>query len=153
MGTVNYTLHHPAGGNAFLVRWASLSTSSGTADSGLPFPSSVDFGFAGSLFSDKCVQVYTFAAASDSRVLIQGSNQAHTVDPAALIWATLTDPQGNALEFRTTGATNPQRMETVLENPWYIRPLVATVTDTSFATQTTTVDLLITSVRSSRSGS
>lgn len=155
MGTVNYTIHHAVTGNAFLVRWASLSTSSNSLDIGLPFPSSVDLALAGSLFSDKSVQVYTFQTASNTQVLMQGCNMMDVVATESMIWATLTDPQGNALSFRTTGATEPQRIETILENPWYIRPmvLVCASSDLAYATVQTTIDMLITSVRSERAGS
>ena len=153
MGLINYTFHEIVAGNAFLVRWASLSTSSGSADSGQAFPSSLQYALSGAFFSDKCVQVYPFAAASDTTLLIQGTNRMDVVDPNGYIWATLTDAQGNALRFSAdSGNANPPRLEQVLENPWVIRPVVTSVTNTAFATQTVTVDLLLTSVRSARSG-
>lgn len=155
MGTVNYSIHHAVTGNAFLIRWASLSTGSTTADRGIPFPSSTDLALAGSLYSDKSVQVYQFAQAAGTEganVIIQGCNRMDvTESDVSIIWATLTDAQGNPLQF--DGLTGrPFRIEQILENPWYIRPLVTSVTNTNFATQTVTIDLLITSVRSSRSG-
>ena len=154
MGTVNYTFHEVVAGNAFLVRWASLSTSSGTADAGQPFPSSLQYALGSSLFSDKSVQVYPFAAASDTTLLIQGCNRMDVVDPANYIWATLSDANGNALIFSAADATTarPPRLEQVLENTWVIRPVVTSVSNVAFATQTVTVDLLLTSVRSARSG-
>ena len=135
-----------------LVRWASLSTTNNAADSGQPFPSSTDFALGGAFFSDKSVQVYAFAAASSSNVIIQGSNMVDQVATPNYIWATLTDPQGNALAFDMAGGTNPSRIEGVLENPYYIRPLVTSISNVTAATQTVTVDLLLTSVRPARSG-
>ena len=153
MGTVNYTMFQSVVGNAFLIRWASLSTSSGSADVGQAFPSSLQYALGSALFSDKSVQVYPFAAASDTTLLIQGANMVSQVDPNAYIWATLTDAQGNALRFSAdAGNTNPPRIEQVLENTWAIRPIVTSVTNVGFATQTLTVDLLLTSTRASRSG-
>lgn len=153
MGTVNYAVHHVGAGNMFLVRWASLSTSSNGADSGIPFPSSIDLGLAGALFSDKSVQVYQFsqtASTEGANVLIQGANNMSVTESGGIVWATLTDAQGNPLQF--DGLARPFRIEEVLENPFYIRPLVTSVTNTNFATQTVTIELLISSVRSSRSG-
>ena len=155
MGTIDYTMHEIVAGNAFLIRWASLSTSSGAADTGQPFPSSLQYALSGALFSDKSVHVYPFAStASDSTILIQGCNRMDVVDPAAYIWATLSDAQGNALIFSadSTVTGRPPRLEQVLENVWVIRPIVTSVTNVAFATQTVTVDLLLTSVRSARSG-
>jgi len=154
MGTINYTFHEIVAGNAFLVRWASLSTSSGAADTGQPFPSSLQYALSGAFFSDKSVHIYPYAAASETTLLIQGSNRMDVVDPAGYIWATLSDANGNALIFSAADATTarPPRLEQVLENPWVIRPIVTSVTNVAFATQTVTVDLLLTSVRSARSG-
>ena len=154
MGTVNYSIHHCVTGNAFLVRWASLSTSSNGADTGIPFPSSVDLALAGSLYSEKSVQVFSYGAAASQRVIIQGSNRMDTTESdSSIVWATLTDAQGNPLQFDNNGVTAQfYRIETVLENPWYIRPVVTSVSNIAFASQTTTVDLLITSVRNARSG-
>lgn len=153
MGTINYAVHHIGAGNMFLVRWASLSTSSNGRDTGIPFPSSVDLGLAGSLFSDKSVQVFQYAQTASTEgasVIIQGANNMTvTESDGSIVWATLTDAQGNPLQFDGTG--RPYRIEEVLENPWYIRPVITSVTDGAFATQTVTIDLLITSVRSSRS--
>ena len=152
MGTVNYTLFQSMGGNALLVRWASLSSTSNAMDTGQPFPSSLDYALGSAFFSDKSVHVYPFAAASDMTVLIQGSNRMDVVDPNGYIWATLTDAQGNVLRFTADSTlTNPPRIEEVLENTWVVRPIVTSVSNIAFATQTVTVDLLLTSVRSARS--
>ena len=64
---------------------------------------------------DKTVQVTgTFGSAV---VTIQGSN-----DNA--IWKTLADPNGNAITFAAAG------IETLLENPQYIRPTTSGGTNT-----------------------
>jgi len=154
MGVINYAVHHCVTGNAFLVRWASLSSSSGSLDVGVPFPSSIDVALAGSLYSDKSVQAWSFVpnTASLSRCLIQGcNNMTVTESDGSLIWATLTDAQGNPLTF-DGGAVAPPRMEQVLENTWYIRPAITSGTSVVTSDEQLTIDLLITSVRSSRSG-
>lgn len=146
MGNVNYTVHRPVTGNIYMVRWASLSTSNGSADRGQPFPATTDFGLIGALFSDKSVHVRR-PSGSDGRVIIQGSNQADEIATTSLNWATLDDPQGNALVLPGTGVLSV--IEAVLENVFYVSPVVSTISSTSMAV---TVDLLLTSVRSSRSG-
>ncbi len=61
----------------------------------------------GPVFSDKTVALTgTWLSAT---IVIQGSNDNVT-------WFTLADPQGNVLSFGSDG------METILENPRYIRP-------------------------------
>jgi hypothetical protein len=61
-------------------------------------------------YSDRCFQVTgTFGAGGS--VTIQGSNDGTN-------WASLADPQGNALVFTS------QRIEQALELPRYVRPLV-----------------------------
>lgn len=146
MGTVNYTRSQWYGGNGVVISWASLSTSSGSLDTGQTFPSSIDFGFAGSLFSDKCIQVFpTSSIGVDTQCLVEGSNVPNIVDPTLLTYATLTDAQGNALLFTNT----TMRLEQMLENPLYIRPRISTVSSTSMAVN---VHLLLTSVRGMRSG-
>jgi len=146
MGNVNYTVHHPMTGNVVVIRWASLSTSNGSADSGQPFPATTDFGLIGTLFSDKSVHVRR-PSGSDCQVVIQGSNQPDVIATTSITWATLTDPQGNGLQLPGSGVLSV--IEAILENTFYIRPLVSTVSSTSMAA---TVDLLFSSVRSSRSG-
>lgn len=64
--------------------------------------------FDAALYSDKCVHVFgTFVS---GQVAIQGGNATDSL-------LTLTDPQGNALVFTTSG------IEQIMENPRYIRPL------------------------------
>ena len=61
------------------------------------------------VYSDRTVQVDgTFGGAT---VLLQGSNN-------GLTYHTLTDPQGNPLSFAAGG------LETIIELPVYLRPLV-----------------------------
>jgi hypothetical protein len=147
MGTVNYTRTQIYSGNQIIVTWASLSTGSGTADTGQAFPSSLDYAIGGWLFSDKSIQVFARSTGTvDTQTLIEGSNVSTEVDPTALTYATLTDPQGNALLF--ANATMP-RIEGVLENCMFLRPRVTTVSSTSMAVD---VHLLLTSVRNARSG-
>lgn len=147
MGTVNYTRTQIVGGNGLIVTWASMSTSAGSVDTGQAFPSSVDYGYGGWLFSDKSIQVIkTSSGTVDTQVLIEGSNMALVVDPTALTYSTLTDPQGNALLF--TPSTIP-RLEGILENPFVFRPRVTTVSSTSMAVD---IHVLLTSTRGTRSG-
>jgi hypothetical protein len=147
MGTVNYTWNHIVTGNGIVVTWASLSTGSGSADTGQAFPSSVDYAIGGWLFSDKSIEVFKKSSGTvDTQVIIEGSNIFTEVNPALLTYATLTDPQGNALLF--TNATMP-RIEQVLENCAFIRPIVTTISSTSMAVD---VHMLLSTTRSSRSG-
>ena len=146
MGNVNYTIHRFFTGTGFVVRWASLSTSSGTADAGQAFPSSIDYGLMSALFSDKSVQVFR-PSGSTCQVLIRGSNNPIAVASSDMVFSTLTDPQGNALQIPAAGVTNT--IEQILENCLFISPLVTTV---SASTEAATVDLLFSSVRSARSG-
>ena len=147
MGTVNYTRTQIYAGNQIVVTWASMSSSSGTFDTGQAFPSSVDYALGGWLFSDKSIQVFDkTTAAADTQLLIEGSNISTEVDPTALTYATLTDPQGNALLFT---ATTMPRLEQVLENCMFLRPRVTTVSSTSMALD---VHMLLTSTRNARSG-
>ena len=61
-------------------------------------------------YSDRCFQVAgTFGAGGS--VTIQGSND-------GVNWASLADPQGNALVFTS------QRIEQALELPRFVRPIV-----------------------------
>ena len=147
MGTISYALHRNVTGTGFLVVWASLSTSSNALDAGQTFPSSVDYALGGMLFSDKSLHVFdTTTASNDAQLLIEGSNQMEQVDPDAMTYATLTDPQGNALLWTPT--TTP-RIEAVLENTVFIRPRITTI---SAAAQAVHVYLLLTSNRNARSG-
>mgnify|MGYP001560152986 CR=1 FL=1 len=146
MGNVNYTIHRFFTGTSFVVRWASLSTSSGTADRGQAFPSSIDYGLMSALFSDKSVQIYRPSGA-DTQIVIQGSNTPNQVASSDCVFSTLTDPQGNAVQLPAAGVT--QAIEAILENCLYISPLVSTTSTNTYAA---TVDLLFSSVRSTRSG-
>jgi polygalacturonase len=73
-------------------------------------------------YSDRCFQVAgTFGAGGS--VTIQGSNDGTN-------WASLADPQGNALVFTS------QRIEQALELPRYVRPLVTAGDGTTSLTVT-----------------
>lgn len=146
MGTVNYTRTSIYAGNQITVTWASLSTGSGSGDIGQAFPSSLDYGLGGWLFSDKSIHfVKRSTGTIDTRVIIEGSNQSTEVDPTALTYATLSDPNGNGLQI----PVNTSIIEGVLENCMFIRPRVSTVSSTSMAVD---VHMLLTSTRSARSG-
>jgi hypothetical protein len=75
-------------------------------------------------YSDKTAHIYSPTAAYGSAtVTIEGSNDpranpAHASHASAL-WVTLTDAQGNAIS-KTSDA-----IETILENPLWIRPKTA----------------------------
>lgn len=147
MGTVNYVRYENTTGNGIVVFWASLSTGSGSIDTGQAFPSSLDYALGGMLFSDKSIQVFKKSSGTvDTQILIEGSNEMNTVDPTALTYSTLTDPQGNALLYAPT--TIP-RIEGVLENVVFLRPRVTTVSSSSMGCD---VYMLLSSTRSSRSG-
>lgn len=82
---------------AFVQRWAAMAAN----DTGEPL--------GASQYTDRSVQVAgTFGGAT---VRIEGSNDGST-------WATLTDPQGNALEMISA------KLEMVTEATLYIRPAV-----------------------------
>ncbi len=148
MGTVNYTIYNINPGNALVVKWASLSSTSNALDVGQTFPSSLDYALVGALFSDKSIHaIKTSTGATDTQILMEASNQMSQVDPTALSYATITDPQGNALVFKD--ATSPWRIEEVLENFVFVRPRVTTVSSTSMAAD---VWMLLTSNRSARGG-
>ena len=99
MATVNGT-HSDIGpsGNARLVTWADMVN----GDVGAPVEW-VDF-------ADRCIQVTgTFGAGGT--LTVQGSNDGTN-------WATMADPQGNALTITAA------KIEQVLELPRYVRPNV-----------------------------
>lgn len=148
MGNVNYEVFRFAAGNAFAVRWASLSTSSGTADRGQAFPASTDLGLMSALWSDKSVMMYR-PSGSTCQVVIQGSNQSDVVASSDLVWATLNDPNGNGLQLGQASLITPPVLEAVLENCCFISPVVSTVSTT---TEAATVWLLFSSVRPNRAG-
>lgn len=98
------------------VFWETMTT---TNDTGLPY--------AKPQFSDRSIQVTgTFGAAGNLRV--QGSNDGTN-------WATLTDPQGNALDITSA------KIEQISEVTQYIRPFV------SGGDGTTDLDVTILAVR------
>lgn len=148
MGNTSYTIHHWATGNQYVVTWASMSSTSGSMDVGEIFPATRDLALGSGLFSDKSVQV--IRGGGDIQVLIEGSNQATPTAAAttAFTFASLTDPQGNALQLPPSGQN--VALEAILENVVYIRPRVTTTTFPG--TNPATVHLLLSSVRSSRSG-
>jgi hypothetical protein len=99
MATVNFTRDSSTGAGVG-IKWTPLTTVN--AD-GLPFDT-LDF-------ADISVQVLgTFGAAGN--IIIEGSNQS-----TPTTWATLNDPQGNALSTVTSA-----RIEQILEMPRWIRP-------------------------------
>lgn len=86
-------------GGAYLATWTNLTTTDVDGEK---------VAYAGA--SDRTVQVVgTFGAGGT--VVIEGSNDGTN-------WATLTDPQGNALSFTAA------KVETVMELTRYIRPRV-----------------------------
>ena len=100
MSTVAYTVENLIGG-VKIVTWSPLTSSN---VDGTPFVCP--------MFSDKSVQVYgTFGGAT---VTVQGSN-----DSSSPTYATLADPQGNALTVTLA------KIEQVLENTYSVRPLLS----------------------------
>ena len=98
MSTVQGTVTEVSGdGKVKLVSWALAQGDEGAAAQWTEY-------------ADRCFQVAgTFGGAS---VTIQGSND-------GINWASLSDPQGNALTF-VTG-----RIEQALELPVFVRPVVS----------------------------
>jgi len=97
MAVVGYTIV-AEGKNYQVVQWANLDYQ----DTGAPF--------IAPNYSEKSVQVKgTFSTGGECT--IQGSN-----DPSTPTYATLADPQGNALTISAAG------IETILENVYQIRP-------------------------------
>lgn len=102
MAVIGYeVISNPLSGSGIiLVKWSNMTA----LDTGYP----VVCGH----FSDKSVQVKgTFGVAGNCQ--IQGSN-----DTSSETWATLNDPQGNALDITAA------KIEQVLENPYSIRPSI-----------------------------
>lgn len=99
MTTINSTMTYIGpSDNVRLITWAGLAN----GDDGAP-AEWVDF-------ADRCFQV-TGTFGSGGSCTIQGSNDGAT-------WASLSDPQGNALTFGST------KIEQALELPRYVRPAV-----------------------------
>jgi hypothetical protein len=69
---------------------------------------------------DKTVTVYGTYVSGGGTILIQGSEVGGTG-----LWFTLNDPQGNALSIATG------KVETILENPRYIRPRMSAQASTT----------------------
>ena len=69
-------------------------------------------------FSDKTV--HAFGTFDTGTCTLQGSNDPLAgTDPGSASWISLVDPQGNAIAFTAAG------IETILENPIWIRPSVS----------------------------
>lgn len=91
------------GGGLLLVKWLDLAAN----DTGQPFVCAA--------YADKTVQLLgTFGG----NMLIEGSMD---IDPATAVYATLNDPQGNALS-----AISAAKIENVLEHVYLIRPSAGT---------------------------
>lgn len=124
MATVAYTIELPADGDIYpegvrVVKWANLAS----GDVGQPYRAPH--------YSDKTVQVSgTFGTGGNCR--IEGS----LAYSGAPVWATLTDPQGNNLDFTAA------KLESVAENVVDIRPNI-TAGD---GTTSITVRLLVSTV-------
>lgn len=102
MATINATFDMNVSevGNAVLLTWPLLTFA--TTDTGAP-AQWVEY-------ADRCVQVTgTFGVGGS--VTLQGSNDGTN-------WATLADPQGNALTITAA------KLEQVLELPRYVRPII-----------------------------
>lgn len=100
MATVGYTTENLVGG-VKIVTWSPLTS---TNVDGTPFVCP--------MFADKSVQVYgTFGGAT---ITVQGSN-----DSSSPTYATLADPQGNALTITLA------KLEQILENTYVVRPLLS----------------------------
>lgn len=97
---VNTTIHSRGKGSLEIL-WETLTDTN-----------EVGLGVISSHFGDKTIQLTgTFTTTT---ALIEGSNDStNGVDG---VWETLVDPQGNALSFTAAG------IETILENPKWIRP-------------------------------
>ncbi len=102
------------------VKWSALTGSSDTA-----------LGASEVNLAYKTVSVT--GAFGSATVTIQGSNA--TTESTATDWATLNDINGSALTFTA------DRMETIAENPMWIRPVA------SGATGGTSVDVIMISTR------
>lgn len=99
MAVINETVENPIKG-LYIVTWGPMLN----GDTGRPFVCGH--------FQDKTVQVEgTFGVGGNAR--IEGSNYS-----GSETWATLSDPQGTALDIV---AADPH-VEAVLENPFKIRP-------------------------------
>lgn len=105
---------------AYVITWTFASGVFASGDVGVPFD--------GVMLPDKTVQVHGFVASGTSNIIIEGTNHLSTTVASGIAtgpWDTLNDPQGNALTYTATS-----RVETILENPRFIRPRVNTATTT-----------------------
>lgn len=97
MPTIQNSNLESGNSRSFVKRWLAMAAS----DDGAPF--------SGSQYTDRSAQVSgTFGGAT---LRLQGSNDGVT-------WATLSDPQGNALDFTSA------KIEMVTEATLFVRPLV-----------------------------
>ena len=99
MAVVPYTTVLRDGGGSKVVKWEGLAAT----DTGQPY--------ACVAYSDKSIQ---FLGTFGGNVLIEGTMD-H--DKTTAVYATLNDPQGNALS-----GISSARIENVLEHVYYIRP-------------------------------
>ena len=99
MAVVPYTTVLRDGGGSKVVKWEGLAAN----DTGQPY--------ACVAYSDKTIQ---FLGTFGGNVLIEG---AMDPDKTTAVYATLNDPQGNALS-----GISSARIENVLEHVYYIRP-------------------------------
>lgn len=117
MATIAFTGANVIGDKGFdahIIVWALMT--SGTSDVGSPY------GIV--LGADRSIQVTgTFGVGGNCR--IQGCNEATPVN-----WATLTDPQGNALDFTAA------KIEQVSEMTRWIRPSITAGDGTTSLTVT-----------------
>ena len=93
-----------------IMKWDTL----GNADTGEPLEVAV--------FSDKTVHM--FGTAAGAAISIEGSNDPRANpsdgDHGNAKWEILTDPAGNIIS-----TTADSKLEQVLENPWWIRPVTS----------------------------
>lgn len=99
MATVNATSENVLSGEALMFTWTPLTNANVDGSA-----------ITGHEYGDRTVQVTgTFNGAT---AVMQGSNDGST-------WASMTDPQGNALSFAAAG------LEQVMETPRYTRVLTS----------------------------
>jgi len=107
-------LHTPWDSNVKIYQWSGLGN--GDIGEALNYPH----------FADRSIQVKgTFG--EGGTVLLEGSNDR---EKDSLVWATLNDPQGNALSFTEA------KIEQVLESSYLIRPRVTDGDETTDLTVT-----------------
>lgn len=100
MTTINHTRTQIGNVRSLVVNWEGLAN----GDVGEPI--------LFSQYTDKSLQV-TGVFGAGGALRFEGSNDGEN-------WATLTDPQGNALDFTTA------KIEMVTEATWFVRPSVPT---------------------------